>query len=201
MLYDKAGRKFGRDKDVYDVLEKPLVLFNRQYEGTDFRRHFKVMLLTLINAKDRETAIKSLLRTYNRKNRNYNSLESDSIVLYGNFIRNPIRSDFEDLVEGKDFYYAYKFVKFKKTHVERMISAFTKYHTKIRNYFFSDQGAYLQYLDSRIAERIMLTLAEDDIVCIPIHDSFIVQAIHKKVLKKAMIESYKFFVGKTPVVK
>jgi len=105
------------------------------------------------------------------------------------------------LVEGKDFYHPYKFVKFRKTHVEKMISVFTKYHTKINKYFFSDQGVYLQYLDSRIAERILLRLANKGVVCIPVHDSFIVQSKHKNLLKKFMIESYVYFVGKKPVVK
>jgi hypothetical protein len=47
-------------------------------------------------------------------------------------------------------------------------------HKPIENFFFKEMGNYLQYLDSQIAEAIMLTFANSGHPCLPVHDSFIV---------------------------
>ena len=64
-------------------------------------------------------------------------------------------------------------------------------HPKIAKYFATGEGIKLQYIDSQIAEKVMLRLAKDNIVALPMHDSFIVRMSHIKRLKQEMIKAYK----------
>ncbi len=70
-------------------------------------------------------------------------------------------------------------------------------HDKIKKYFCSGYGTRLQYLDSQIAEKIMLTLGKDGIGCLCIHDSFIVAEEYKDRLRELMrnyfYEIFKFY--------
>ena len=59
-------------------------------------------------------------------------------------------------------------------------------HHPIAHHFGTGVGLSLQYDDSRIAEAIVLDLMGQGIPCIPVHDSFIVQARHSDTLAKAM---------------
>jgi hypothetical protein len=64
-------------------------------------------------------------------------------------------------------------------------------HPKIAKYFATGIGIELQYLDSQIAEKVMIRLSKDNIVALPIHDSFIVRVSHLNDLKQEMIRAYK----------
>ena len=64
-------------------------------------------------------------------------------------------------------------------------------HPKIKQYFGSGRGIKLQYKDSQIAEQVMLNLARDNIVCLPVHDSFIVRLSHQIDLHEEMDKAFK----------
>ena len=64
-------------------------------------------------------------------------------------------------------------------------------HPKIRHYFGTGEGIKLQYLDSKIAEIVMLELLEQGIVALPVHDSFIVRRSHMIDLNPIMREAFK----------
>ena len=64
-------------------------------------------------------------------------------------------------------------------------------HPKIAKYFATGKGIELQYIDSQIAEKVMLRLARDNIVALPVHDSFIVRMSHINDLKEEMYKAYK----------
>jgi len=64
-------------------------------------------------------------------------------------------------------------------------------HPKIAKYFATGKGIELQYLDSQIAEKVMIRLSKNNIVALPIHDSFIVRVSHLNDLKEEMIKAYK----------
>lgn len=66
------------------------------------------------------------------------------------------------------------------------IDAFIKKHDPIRQFFFSGFGTEAQYIDSQIAEEVMLHLIGEDIPCIPIHDGFIVEAHNIDILQDTM---------------
>lgn len=62
--------------------------------------------------------------------------------------------------------------------------------------------AKLQYLDSTIALRVLKLLLSNNIVCIPIHDSFIVQKQHEVALRAAMQTAFKSLFPKIePIIK
>ncbi len=71
-------------------------------------------------------------------------------------------------------------------------------HKPIEEFFFSGYGVKLQRLDSDIAERIMLKLADKEIVALPVHDSFVVVNGHNKELYRAMSETFKELTGADP---
>lgn len=60
-------------------------------------------------------------------------------------------------------------------------------HEPIAGAFFTGAGLRLQRKDSDIAERVMLTLLDLDIVAVPIHDSFLVAHPHTEALREAML--------------
>lgn len=63
-----------------------------------------------------------------------------------------------------------------------------QYHTPIENRLCEGYGLSLQYVDSQIAERVMLHFFDKGIVCLPVHDSFIVEEQHKSELERKMKE-------------
>lgn len=63
------------------------------------------------------------------------------------------------------------------------------------NYFASDIGVDLQYLDSKIAQKVMKYFLSKDEICIPIHDSFIVKSKFEDELKDVMQKSYSEVMG------
>jgi hypothetical protein len=68
-------------------------------------------------------------------------------------------------------------------------------HPKIKKYFGSGRGIKLQYKDSQIAQQVMLNLASSNIVCLPVHDSFIVRASNQIELHEEMDKAFKDIVG------
>ncbi|MBU1230260.1 MAG: hypothetical protein KKA55_08130 [Proteobacteria bacterium] len=74
-------------------------------------------------------------------------------------------------------------------------------HKPIAKHFSSNVGVKLQYEDAQIAERVMLTLAKQGVVALPIHDSFVVQARHEAALVEAMEQAFQWQCGVVPVIK
>lgn len=87
---------------------------------------------------------------------------------------------------------------FRRDAVTRMIEA---KHEAIAADFGSGAGIRLQRLDSDLALSIITGLMEEGIVALPIHDSMIVEAIHKDRLFQVMNEKYKEKFGFNPVIK
>jgi hypothetical protein len=61
-------------------------------------------------------------------------------------------------------------------------------HEPIARYFFTGTGLRLQYRDASIAEKVMMHFAKQDIPCLCIHDSFIVQRRYANELETVMKE-------------
>jgi len=59
-------------------------------------------------------------------------------------------------------------------------------HKKIQKYFYKGIGVKLQYRDSKIAERILKHFTRKNIVCLCIHDSFIVPEQYQDELNDVM---------------
>ena len=93
-----------------------------------------------------------------------------------------------------------KGIRSKRNEIEHLIERLKEKHHPIKEYFGSGIGRQLQRIDSDIAENIMLRLLDQDIPCLPIHDSFIVAQKHKQALRQAMIEEAKAITGFEPRV-
>jgi hypothetical protein len=76
-----------------------------------------------------------------------------------------------------------------------LIRRIEEVHAPIRHHLRSDVGLRMQFIDSRIAELVMLKLMALDIVCLPIHDSFIVPAPFVRELQAAMESSFQEVTG------
>lgn len=87
-----------------------------------------------------------------------------------------------------------------KKHSELQELVFNK-HPLIREIQGKGYGLRFQFIDSQIAEQVMLELLSKKIVCLPIHDSFIVQQEHQEQLIAAMQHAYSTIVGGLPKIK
>jgi len=68
-------------------------------------------------------------------------------------------------------------------------------HKPIADQLIEGVGLDAQFLDSQIAETVMTSMMEDDIVVLPIHDSFIVRTGYQQWLEKTMQAAFKLIVG------
>lgn len=73
-------------------------------------------------------------------------------------------------------------------------------HQPIAQHLGSGVGVTLQYHDSCIAERVMMELHDKGIICLPVHDSFIVAEQYEAILREAMMEAYFERLGKYPLI-
>lgn len=71
-----------------------------------------------------------------------------------------------------------------------VLNAIKEYHLPINKYLCTGYGVHLQFIESSIAENIMLKLAENDICCLCIHDSFIVANPFQNNLSNSMEEYF-----------
>jgi hypothetical protein len=86
-----------------------------------------------------------------------------------------------------------------------LIEGFEIMHAPIKDYFYKEEGLYLQNVDARIAEHVIESCMKDGVVnlelgqggivqrdkfiVLPIHDSFRVQAKYSDALERVMIQS------------
>ena len=68
-------------------------------------------------------------------------------------------------------------------------------HKPISHLFSSDIGLHTQFIDSQIAETIMMGLMQDGILVLPIYDSFIIRAGYQSWLNRAMRVIFKQMIG------
>ena len=68
-------------------------------------------------------------------------------------------------------------------------------HEPIKEYFFTGYGKELQRADSDIAEKVLVKLLNKGIVCLPVHDSFVVRNQDIAPLIKAMNEASMEYLG------
>ena len=72
-----------------------------------------------------------------------------------------------------------------------LMDAFEKKHKDIGHYFCSGKGIDLQYLDSQMAEIVMLHFAKGNYPVLPLHDSFILHHNLEQELKLVMDQAFK----------
>lgn len=84
---------------------------------------------------------------------------------------------------------------------KRLLEAFKAHHGLVAEHIASGVGTMLQYEDSRLAEQIMCHFARKGVVCLGIHDGFIVSESNGVELEQVMRESYNQEYGFYPVIK
>ena len=72
-----------------------------------------------------------------------------------------------------------------------------KRHEKIARHFSTGIGLTTQFMDSRIAEEVMLKMMHEDVLVLPIHDSFIVRLGFANWLNEEMENAFRRFVRAT----
>ena len=78
---------------------------------------------------------------------------------------------------------------------EELHALVLKRHNPIREELIAGIGLKTQFIDSQIAEDIMLTMVDKGILVLPIHDSFIVKEKHQRLLETVMLESFMKITG------
>jgi hypothetical protein len=74
--------------------------------------------------------------------------------------------------------------------VEDLVESVCDHNRAIEKYFYSGEGLKMQRLDSDIAERVMLEMADRKITVLPVHDSFLVQHDYAGDLEAAMHQAF-----------
>ena len=74
---------------------------------------------------------------------------------------------------------------------EQLQQAVRDKHAPIADHFNSGIGIKLQRINSDIAETVMLTMMERDVLVLPVHDSFITWPAQREALHDAMAQAYK----------
>jgi hypothetical protein len=79
--------------------------------------------------------------------------------------------------------------------VSQLVDMFEELHHSIKDYFYSGIGLELQYLDSRIALKVINHFNQRRIPVLPVHDSFVIQSRYADQLLNVMSKSYISVVG------
>jgi len=82
-----------------------------------------------------------------------------------------------------------------------LVDAYMEMHKPISHYFHKGYGRNLQFQESLIAEQVMLKMLSWRAVVLPVHDSFIVRAVHLDMLKEAMVDAFVEHTGLDPIIK
>lgn len=77
--------------------------------------------------------------------------------------------------------------------LQLVVDALGSKHQPISQHFKCEElpiGFKLMFIESQIAQAVMNHFLKQNILCLPIHDSFMMERKHKEELKETMIESY-----------
>ncbi|PTR07066.1 hypothetical protein C8R32_10821 [Nitrosospira sp. Nsp5] len=118
--------------------------------------------------------------------------------------RGDVKKAFLVLFNCRDRQHAINTIRgeFHITNAEDLLQKIEEKHSVIKEYFYNPGfGMTLQNTDSWVAEVILKRLTEVGIVCLPIHDSFIVLKVHETELRAAMEDSFYERFNIKPIVK
>ena len=125
---------------------------------------------------------------------NVDGWERDDVKLLLQIVLNTSRRNV--IVAYKDSMLENNLSPYSTTELSELISKFEEIHAPIKHYFYGNVGVYLQNLDAKIAESVLMNCMQlgetnaygfnEKFVVLPIHDSFIVEARYEYLLKNAM---------------
>lgn len=117
--------------------------------------------------------------------------------------RNEVKKAFLVLFNCRDRRQAIHTIRsFGIKNVAQLLDQIEQKHSAIAGMFYNKGfGLTLQNTDAWIAERVMKKLMEQGIVCLPIHDSFVVSKNHEADLRCAMNDSFYEVFKVKPIIK
>ncbi len=74
---------------------------------------------------------------------------------------------------------------------KQVVQAMEQKHAPVAHWFRKGRGLELQAIDARIAEQVLLHMAQRGVPCLPVHDSFIVPASQAAALREEMDKAYR----------
>jgi hypothetical protein len=92
-------------------------------------------------------------------------------------------------------------IKTMEMNTAQLEALIIKKHPIIKDIKGKGFGLRYQFIDSQIAEMVMMKLLSQEILCLPVHDSFICQEHHLLELELAMLEAYEAALGSIPQLK
>jgi hypothetical protein len=90
---------------------------------------------------------------------------------------------------------------------KQVVAAMEQKHAPVAHWFRKGRGLELQAIDARIAEQVLLHMAQRGVPCLPVHDSFIVPASQAAALQEEMDKAYRSVVhgslddGPAPIIR
>jgi hypothetical protein len=192
MLLNLSGQECV--EDAYDIKDNIVYIQGRSLNGWHLREHYKSILLIVINSSDRLQAVRAIMTKFNYK-------QGGSVSRYHEFPAR-LKGKRNELDRGMtDRHGAIKkIIKFTRSDIIDLIDHFFNVFPVYSQFAYSGKGIELQYIDSQIAEHVLLNLAKKNVVCIPIHDSFIVQKRYGRMLELAMMKAYSYYMKHFPYI-
>ena len=146
------------------------------------RALIKLFVLTAFNAKNFNEAFKGLRQKISDSG--YKHADQAALHPFGG-------RDFDNKMDKAEEHELFlHIIRNRDTAYKELFDKFCSKYSQVREHICSGIGKELQYWDSQIAEYIIQTLTSEEIVCLCIHDSFIVQERHKERLVRIMNDAY-----------
>jgi hypothetical protein len=96
----------------------------------------------------------------------------------------------EDVYSNKDLEMPDEIGSTEAAVIDPLMNAFANKHEGIKDYFCTGKGIDLQYLDSQIAEGVLLHFSKMGYAILPMHDSFIIHQNLENELRESMEKAF-----------
>ena len=194
--FDEGGRFYGGWWQIIPSIYRQRILINgKRTEELDFANLHPTILYAEKNLPLIEDAYSVSLKPKNVPENSHPSL-----------FRKVIKSAFNAMLNANhEILNSPRDLKLSDWGVSwnQLVDAILKKHRPIASEFFKGTGLKLQYVDSQIAEELMMTFAKENglVPLLPVHDSFICHHGYKKDVKELMTNIFKRRYGVRIVIK
>lgn len=179
--FDFGGRKYGAEwTSLPKVLRENIYIDGQKTVGLDFKALHIMMAYHLLDKpcpfKDPYT-----IQGYTRNEVKLASLISIN-AQDDDGARHGIIKKFKDDLK----------CKINEEYADLLLERMKGHHWRIQHFMTSDSGIRFQNIDARIMRDALVTLMEDDICGLGVHDEIIVPVVHLDRTKQQMIDSYRY---------
>ncbi|WP_417861508.1 hypothetical protein [Winogradskyella sediminis] len=163
VAYTQASKKMPDDPYAIDVTNS-IEFNNSEQTPKQIRTLLKMFTLMAMNAKGRREAVSAIKNHFykNRSNRKDGSINENAL-----------------------------YTEITSVDWEATLDSIISFHSPIAEAFCNDMGIRYQAFDGRIAARVVDHFVKKGVLCLPWHDSFIVQYHYEDELKQVMQKAWK----------